>query len=404
MSNSMEHPRVTPELVQRRKDRAFKPFFPKEIYYNTQATRDNIRHFVDGIGDTNPLFTDSQYARKTKYGRLIAPPAFLYSARWLSPGRGFTGVHAWYSGGEWEWYRPILENDDITVVCVLLDVEEKKGKMGGGRTWIDYSLVLYANQRGELLGGEKGYSVVAERTKAGSVGKYKGIPKPVFDEAQMKQIYDLYDKEEVRGARTRYWEDVEVGEKVGPLVKGPLSVRDIITFQMGAGSQFYKAHKIAYRWFRLHPGGLMPVHATGERDIPELVHIFDHFAQEIGVERAYDYGCQRMAWLCNLYTNWMGDEGFLWRMRGDLRVFNMVGDVTYLEGKVARKYIDAGRCCVEVEAGAKNHRGETSMAPCLSTVLLPSRQHGPVVYPEPPAERVGWLKGARMLDEVLGRV
>jgi len=194
---------------------------------------------------------------------------------------------------------------------------------------------------------------------------------------------------------------VEIGEKIGPIVKGPLTVRDIITCMMGAGSQFYKAHKIAYEWIKRHPGGLMTVKELGERDIPELVHIFDAYAREIGVERAYDYGCQRISWLCNLLTNWMGDDGFLWKMKGDLRNFNMVGDTTYYEGKVLRKYEDNGRFCVDIEAWARNQRGEISMTPQVSTVILPSSKHGPVVYPDPPAERIRWVKEAKPLENIL---
>jgi acyl dehydratase len=400
---TVQHATVTPELIKRRQERSYKPFYPREVYFNTQATRDTIIHFANGIGDANPLFRDSEYARKTKYGRLIAPPCFLYTVQWLSPGRGFTGVHGWYSGGEWEWYRPIFEGDDIKAVCVLLNQDEKAGKMGKGRTWIDYSLVLFVNQNGELIGGEKAYSIFAERSKAGSAGKYKGIPKTEYTAEDYQKINDLYENEEVRSSRTRYWEDVEVGEKVGPMVKGPLTVRDIITWMMGGGSPFYRAHKIAYQWAKRHPGGLMYVKELGERDIPELVHVIDAYAREIGVERAYDYGNQRMSWLCNMFTNWIGDEGFLWRMRGDMRRFNMVGDTTFFEGKVVKKYRDDDRCCVDIEAWANNQREEVSMAPHVSTVILPSKEHGPVVYPEPPAERVKWVKEAKSLDEILGR-
>jgi acyl dehydratase len=38
-----------------------------------------IRHFADGLGDTNPLWTDEEYAKRTKWGGIIAPPCFLYS-------------------------------------------------------------------------------------------------------------------------------------------------------------------------------------------------------------------------------------------------------------------------------------------------------------------------------------
>ena len=44
--------------------------------WNVEATRDAIRHFVEGCGDSNPLFNDPDYAAATRWGGLIAPPGF----------------------------------------------------------------------------------------------------------------------------------------------------------------------------------------------------------------------------------------------------------------------------------------------------------------------------------------
>ena len=192
-----------------------------------------------------------------------------------------------------------------------------------------------------------------------------------------------------------------MGEKLGPMIKGPLSVRDMLAWIMGAGSIYFRAHKTEFDYETRHPGALEYVKETGEADVPELVHIFDHFAHAIGIERAYDYGHQRMTWLANLFTNWMGDDGFLAKMNGDLRVFNQVGDVTIFEGKVVKKYVENGKCCVDIEAWAKNQKDEWSMPPGLSTVILPSRRHGPVVYPDPPASLVEDVKIARPLEEMI---
>ena len=81
----------------------------------------------------------------------------------------------------------------------------------------------------------------------------------------------------------------------------------------------------------------------------------------------------------------------------------MVGDTTFFEGKVVRKYREDDRCCVDIEAWAKNQREAISMAPHISTVILPSKEYGPVVYPDPPAERVKWVKEAKPLEAVLDR-
>ena len=107
-----------------------------------------------------------------------------------------------------------------------------------------------------------------------------------------------------------------------------------------------------------------------------------------------------MSPLRNLFTKWMGDDGFLWKMSGDLRVFNLAGDITTFEGKVVKKYVEDGKYCVDIEARAKNQRDEWSMPLHISTVILPSKEHGPVVYPEAPAKLVEEAKNARTLAEM----
>ena len=397
-----EHEEYTKDKVERRKARANKPFFSDRVYFNSEATKDSILHFAHGIGDNNPLWCDEEYAKKTKYGSIIAPPCFLYTIHWVPMGSLAPGVHAWYSGGDWEWYRPIFVGDRFKVVCIFRDVVEKKGRMaGGGSIYISYTEVIYINQKDQIVGKELQRTVTTGRSEAGRAGKYRHTPKPSYTREDWKRILDMYENEEVRGSEPRYWEDVNVGDKLNPMIKGPLSVRDMIAWLMGAGSPFFRAHKLEYEFEKRHPSALQFVKETGEVDVPELVHIFDAFARTIGVERAYDYGHQRMSWLCNFFTNWMGDDGYLWKMSGDLRVFNQVGDITTFEGKVVKKYIEDGKCCVDIEAWAKNQRGEYSMPPNISTVVLPSKEHGEVKYAEPKESLIEEVAKARPLEEMI---
>jgi len=398
------HELFTTEAQQRRRNRADKPFYPRHIHYNRQATKDGIRHFAFGIGDNNPLFVDQNYAERSKYGSIIAPGSYLYTIEWVPQGFGGPGVHGWYAGGDWEWYRPIFAGDEFVCVCIFREMVEKQGKMGGGRTWIEYAEVIYVNQRKEIVGKERQHTILGERGRASSAGKYRSIPKSVYTEEDWIKILDMYDAEEVRGAEPRYWEDVNIGDKIGPMIKGPLSVRDEIAFLMGAGSPYFRAHKIQYDYEARHPRVLEYVEteeADTPGDVPELVHILNPFARAIGVERAYDYGHQRMSWLCNLFTNWIGDDGFLWKMSGDLRVFNQMGDITTFEGKVLKKYVEQGKCCIDIEAWAKNQRDEFSMPAHISTVILPSREHGPVIYPNPTPELAEEILQARSLDDLI---
>src|SRR5699024_5320505 len=41
-----------------------------------EVEKGHIRKFADSIGDSNPLYRDEEYADKTTYGGIIAPPTF----------------------------------------------------------------------------------------------------------------------------------------------------------------------------------------------------------------------------------------------------------------------------------------------------------------------------------------
>ncbi len=111
------------------------PKWPKPVVaFNTQVTRDSIKHFVDGIGDLNPIFRDINYAKKTKYGCLISPPTFLYTMGYgqypdppgFPPLRNFSNP---YAGDKYEWFRPICEGDEIDWKTTFpTDIQIKKPK------------------------------------------------------------------------------------------------------------------------------------------------------------------------------------------------------------------------------------------------------------------------------------
>lgn len=380
-----QYEQITDEAVAELKQRIGIVWQPRRPYYNTIACADAIRHFCDGIGDSNPLYTDPEYARKSRFGRLAAPPSFTYSIYWAAQGRGMPGIHAWHSGDDWEFYQPILEGDTFTYTNELVDVRVKESEMAG-KTIIQYHDIRYYNQRHELVAKALDWAVRAGRQASHDKGKYKDIKPAEYSDEAIKKIFADYEREEIRGANPRYWEDVRVGDELTPVVKGPLSMRDIFAWLMGAGSPFMRAHGLALGFLKRHGGADMVDGKTGMADVPELVHMEESRAQTIGIPGAYDYGCQRISWLCHLLTNWMGDDGFLKKLRGELRRFNIVGDTTWLKGKVTRKYTEGNQYLVDIECWAENQRAEITL-PGTATVMLPSKAGGPVKYPAPPPEK-----------------
>ncbi len=369
---AQEHAVITAEMLEDIRQRIGVDWRPSEPYFNVQATRDTIRHFVHGIGDSNPLWNDPDYAKTTALGVVQAPPSFLYSVYWCSGRLGLPGIHAWHSGNDWTFFRRIQERDDIRYRVQVKDIVEKKSQMAG-RTFIEYCETFYDTSDGEPIASCTGWSVRAERRASGQRGKYKSIQPARYTPESMQQIYEDYDKEKIRGATSRFWQDVTVGEELTPVVKGPLSMRDMFAWIIGAGSPFMKAHGIALAYQKRHPGAVMVDQTTGQVDVPELVHMEPSRAQEIGIPDRYDYGAQRMSWLFHVLTNWMGDAGFITKLYGELRRFNVVGDTTWIKGKVTRTYIEDDRHLVDVDIRAENQRGEVT-APGRATVQLPSRQ------------------------------
>jgi hypothetical protein len=74
-------------------------------------------------------------------------------------------------------------------------------------------------------------------------------------------------------------------------------------------------------------------------------------------------------------------------LRVEFRQFNYVGDVQWLGGRVtAKRIVELGdgidHPAVDLELWARNQRGVMT-TPASATVLLPSREHGPVRLPRP---------------------
>ena len=74
---------------------------------------------------------------------------------------------------------------------------------------------------------------------------------------------------------------------------------------------------------------------------------------------SFDFGPQRICWLTQAVTDWMGDHGTLVRMEARLRRPNLVGDTNTVRGTVARTYRDEDEACyAEVEVENVNQTGD----------------------------------------------
>jgi acyl dehydratase len=343
-----------------------------------EATRDNIRHYANGIGDDNPLWCDPDYARGTSYGDVIALPSFAFALSRILSGYvgGLPGVHAMWAGADLTWHQPIRRNTKITAAAQLKDLVEHQTRFAGRAFQQIYHVELSDQETGAMLVSGDSWCFRTERDAARERGsKYaeqKAAGKTHYTDEDLDAVYDLYAKEVIRGAEPRYYEDVEVGEQLPVMGKGPMTVTGFIAFAQGWGGLYIRANKLAYKLIKQHPG-LGIKNELGIPDVPERVHWEDELATDVGTPAAYDYGPERCSWLTQHLTNWMGDSGSLTRHKTQIRHHNVVGDNLRISGTVTAKGLDEqGRAAVTIEQRAQNQHGHTS-AIGTGVVVLPTR-------------------------------
>ena len=368
--------------------------------FNQLASYEAIRNFVNGIGDVNPLYRDRDYASKTKYGALVAHPAWGASVypHWVL--QGLPGIHGDHSASDWEFLRPVYENDKITPKNYFAGFDVKSSKFAG-KTAFEYQKFEYWNQRGELV--SQGYNMLVRYERQTAIsksekgeGKYDEIQVPhPWTEEEMEKVDQDVLAEEVRGAKTRYWEDVAVGDKLQPVVKGIFGLTDMVAYCVGAAPVVIGAHRKQLESYRQHPAWAFRDPVLKAWEPVYSVHYLVSAAKGAGALYAYDVGVQRHCWNTELLTNWMGDEGWLKSCNAQYRQFVYLGDAVWFKGTVTNKYVDEnGEYCVDIDTVGVNQRGGETIVG-TSTVILPSKEKGasPVEKRLPPKKFRGTGKG-----------
>jgi acyl dehydratase len=372
---------------------------PKSTGFNVEVSIDTSRHFVNGYGDTNPLYTDPEYAEKSRWGTLIAAPTMFWTfvgdleppgelkpeiAKQLR-GDPLRGVGSLQADILYDFYRPMRLRDRIYRKDAKTGIADKRSSWGGRAVHETTSFVSY-NQDKEVVTLMRGMWIRGERRPVSEVKEPQPIPEPYSDE-QLAEIDECYAKEleSRRGAEPRYWEDVEVGEDLQRMVKGPIRVTDLILFHAGFGQSFQTfAHRLAYETRQRTPG-LYTRNKLNVNDIVQRMHWEEEWAHQVGSPTIYDYGAIRETSLAHLVTNWMGDDAWLRRLHVQHRKFNFAGDTNWLHGKVVGKQRTEEGAEVDLDIHIENQRGLV-LTSGTAKVLLPSREKGPVVLPKPPGE------------------
>jgi len=116
-----------------------------------EVERGMIKRFAQAIDDQNPLWQDEEYARKSKYGNIIAPPTFIaatgfeqFMEETLALASFTTLLHG---KTELECYQPIRLKEIITITTKITDIRQRQGK-AGKVVFITFA-TTYKNQKQE---------------------------------------------------------------------------------------------------------------------------------------------------------------------------------------------------------------------------------------------------------------
>jgi len=122
-----------------------------------------IRRYADAVGDFNPIYWDEEYAAKSRYGSIIAPPGFFgWPSRWSDWGPNYTSLReelapvlakAGYTraldgGIEYEFFSPVRAGDVLRALPKIVDVYERESKTG--TLLFTVTEITYTRRSGEL--------------------------------------------------------------------------------------------------------------------------------------------------------------------------------------------------------------------------------------------------------------
>lgn len=108
-----------------------------------------IRRYAAAVGETNPLYSDVEYARSRGYADVVAPPNFVAAVINWSPGAPYNrlredgtetdthlpgvpaqGVRVMGGGEEMTFHRAVVAGMTLTRTTVLLDISERDSSQG----------------------------------------------------------------------------------------------------------------------------------------------------------------------------------------------------------------------------------------------------------------------------------
>ncbi|MCZ6709430.1 MAG: hypothetical protein O7B25_03615 [Gammaproteobacteria bacterium] len=300
------------------------------------ATPDAIQHFSWGIGDDNPLWSNHDYACRSRWGGVIAPPCFLYAVDETTVTQGYPDRRRVYRSVDWTFHDVVPAAAAIEAKAALIDESSTDDGID------QLGRVEFRAADGGLLA-----SAVARCTRPqGAAAAIEDRPELRYTGDELNEIERAVLSGERRGSDLREYESTSPGEEFGPLIKGPLSIMDVVAWCAATT-------------------GVVPQEAGHS---------------EGGLHDQCATGPQQVTWMSQLVTDWMGDDAFLHRLQVEIFGRPPLGSTTTISGRVSLVTLQDHRPTATIELSAVDQHGVLT-ASGVAEVIQPSAVHGPVRLP-----------------------
>src|SRR5229473_7474154 len=101
-----------------------------------EVVAEEVAAFARAVGDLNPLYVDATAAAKSRFGAIVAPPTFpIRMGAAAGDPELFLALDLNYASllhaeQEFEWHRPLVAGEKVTITGRVGDMYEKPGKSG----------------------------------------------------------------------------------------------------------------------------------------------------------------------------------------------------------------------------------------------------------------------------------
>jgi hypothetical protein len=316
----------------------------------------DIRRWVQGMQNPNPLYFEEDYASESRFGGIVAPQSFVvctsdsHGAAPSIQGR-IEGSHMLFGGDEWWFMGPrIRPGDTLRQERVLSGYDVKETKFAGP-TVLARGDTTYINQRGEIVAKQRCTSIryLAEEAKKRGYWSQQSPSEPEWSEEA------LADLERRKLDYYRAVREMGHSRKLGVAARDKLPTRVIGPHTLLTFATEYRAFLMSV-WGAFRPDGrpnglrqagwlpemdkdmglarIDPSQADGLFKGSSRGHAQPEYAKKIGLPRGYGYGASMGAWVIDYVANWIGEWGEITHAAISLRAPAFTGDVSFSNGEV----------------------------------------------------------------------